>query len=331
MSRLVQAAGTMHTLSLAAMEEASRFGVRDTDIDHLLLALTIDPDTGGQILRGMGAGLDAARAAVAAQHAAQLESVGVATGVDEPGRIVFHETSGYEWTDRALAVWTVASSGRRRGDSAAVLRALVDEPSGLVEEILRRLDVDPDTLRSRLDDTRVVDPARTDRLDEKSFSASRSIFVPAPVEDVWELLSSASRIPEWDHGVGEVGSAIAPTGPWEARTITVRNGKPVTVKESYERQQIFLDRFEDRAFVTWRFTYPDASISTSRVLAFALEHAAGGMQIQVTLTWEVERRRRGILHSIRRRMLRPIARPVAHILTYFQLTQTESGISRVFR
>lgn len=96
-------------------------------------------------------------------------------------------------------------------------------------------------------------------------------------------------------------------------------------------EQIFLDRLEDRAFVTWRFTYPDASISTSRALAFALEHAAGGMQIQVTLTWEVERRRRGILHSMRRRMLRPIGRPVEHVLTYFQLTQTESGITRVFR
>ena len=331
MSRLVQAAATMHTLSLASMEEASRFGVRDTDIDHLLLALTIDPDTGGQILRGMGAGLDTARAAVAAQHAAQLESVGVATGVDEPGRIVFHETSGYEWTDRALAVWTAASSGGRRGATAAVLRALVDEPSGLVEEILRRLDVDPDALRSRLDDTRVVDPARTDRIDENSFSAKRSIFVPAPIEDVCELLSSASRIPEWDHGVGEVGSAIAPTGPWEARTITVRNGKNVSVKDTYVRQRIFLDRFEDRAFVTWRFTYPDASVDTSRVLAFALEHAAGGIQIQVTLTWEVRGPRRGILHSIRRRVLRPVRRPVAHVLTYFQLTQTESGITRVFR
>lgn len=114
MSRLTHAAATMHTLSLAAMEEASRFGVRDTDIDHLLLALTIDPDAGGQTLRGMGVSLEAARVAVAAQHAAQLGLVGIAADPDSPGRIVFHETSGYEWTDRAITVLKDASSGERR-------------------------------------------------------------------------------------------------------------------------------------------------------------------------------------------------------------------------
>jgi hypothetical protein len=327
MSRFVQAATTLHALSLAAMEEASRFGVRDADIDHLLLALTIDPHTGGQVLRGMGGSLDTARSAVTAQHAAQLELVGVASEGENSGRIVFHETSGYEWTERAVAVWTEASSGGRRGDSAAVLRALVDEPSGLIEEILRRLDLDPDELRSRLDDAQRLGLSRPATFEKNSFSGRRSIFVPAPFDDVWALLSSATRIPEWDHVVDEVHAGATPFGPWEATTSTSRNGKPVAVRKSSMRQQIYLDRFEDRAYVTWRFTYPDSDNDSARVITFALEHAAGGMQLQVTLTWAGTRRRRTVV----RHVLRALLGPTLRLLVYIQLTQVESGITRVFR
>ena len=326
MSRFTHAAATMHALSLAAMEEASRFGVRDADIDHLLLALTIDPDTGGQILRGMGAGLDAARAAVATQHAAQLGLVGIASDADAPGRIVFHVTGGYEWTDRAIEVWKEASSGGRRGDSAAVLRALVDEPSGLVEAILRRLDIDPDALKARLDDARGLDPLQTAAARTDAFSGTRAVFVPASLDDVWALLSSATRIPEWDEGIVEVGASDGPDGPWEAQTrTTTRDGKPMSVREASRRQQIHLARSEDRTSVTWRFTYPDSERAVPRVITFALEHAAGGMQLRVTLTWEAPRRRRS------RRILRALLSPLLRFIVYIQLTQIESGVTRVFR
>lgn len=326
MSRFTQAAATMHTLSLAAMEEASRFGIRDTDIDHLLLALTIDPDTGGQVLRGMGSGLDEARAAVAAQHAAQLDLVGVASDAGTPGRIVFHETSGYELTDRVIAVLKEASSGDRDGDSAAVLRALIDEPSGLIEEILRRLDIDPDALRRQLDGLRGVDLSRAETSAERTPSGSRSAFVPAPLADVWALLSSADRIPEWDQGISDVGPLDPVSGTWDARTRTVApDGKTIRVKDAFRRQRVELVHLEDHASIQWRFRHPDARRANSRLITFTLEHAAGGMQLGVTLRWETSPRRHG------RRVARALLGPVLRFVIFIQLAQIESGVTRVFR
>lgn len=325
MSRFLQAASTMHTLSLASMEEASRFGVRDADIDHLLLALTFDPDTGGQILRGMGVSLEAARAAVAAQHSAQLGLVGIASDADGPGRIVFHETSGYEWTDRALAVWDAASGGGRRGDSAAVLRALLDEPSGLIAEILTRLDVDRDTLITRVDEMQRLALARQSTTGRDELSGTRSIFVPAPIADVWALLSSAARIPEWEPAVGSI-DATAVAGPWAAEaTTSTPDGRPMTVKDGFRRMRVELMESEEPTRLRWRLSYPDAARSSARQIAFELEHAAGGMQLRATLTWEFTLRRRS------RRVLRPLFRPLLRFLVYIQLTQIASGVTRAFR
>lgn len=326
MSRFTQAASTMHTLSLASMEEASRFGVRDADIDHLLLALTIDPDTGGQVLRSMGVGLDATRAAVAAQHSAQLELVGFTSGTEGPGRIVFHETTGDEWTDRALAVLKDASNGDRDGDSAAVLRSLLSEPSGLINEILHRLDVEPEALTARLDEIQQLRLSQRITPDAHALTGSRSIFVPATIDDVWALLSSAARIPEWDHVIATIDADDPTADTWDAVTATVTpDGKPITVKSELRRQRVHLVQRVERTSIQWRFTHPDAARSNPRLLTFELEHAAGGMQLRATLTWETQRRRPG------RRLVRAVMRPLYRFVIFIQLTQIASGITRVFR
>jgi len=325
MSRFTQAAATMHTLSLASMEEASRLGVRDADIDHLLLALTIDADTGGQVLRSMGVGLDAARTAVATQHSAQLELVGVTSGDDVPGRIVFHETTGYEWTDRALAVLKDASSGDRDGDSAAVLRSLTSEPSGLIHEILQRLGVDPEALTARLDELQGLRLSPRTSPDAHALTGSRSVFVPATLDEVWALLSSAARIPEWDQGIATIEADDTMADGWGAETATMTpDGKPLRVKAPFVRQRVHLVQREERTRIQWRFTYPDAARSNPRLVTFELEHAAGGIQLRVTLTWET-RRRPG------RRLVRVVLKPLYRFIVFIQLAQIASGITRVFR
>ncbi len=51
MSKFTTSLATSHNLSLAAMEEASRVGQRTADIDHLFLALVMNKDVAGQVLR----------------------------------------------------------------------------------------------------------------------------------------------------------------------------------------------------------------------------------------------------------------------------------------
>jgi uncharacterized protein YndB with AHSA1/START domain len=325
MSRFAQSAATMHTLSLAAMEEASRFGVRDADIDHLLLALTIDPDAGGQVLRRAGLRLTAVRTAVADQHAEQLGALGLAPDPAASGRIVFHETSGYDWTDRAIAVLRAGSEQGRRGDSAAVLRALLDEPSGLITAVLQRLGVDPVGIATELDELSSLADTAPRRSTGAGITSERAVFVPAPPTEVWALLSDPARIPEWDPSTAQVTPDADPADGWDARAhTTTSDGRPIRRKEAFVRRRILLASRDEPTAVAWRFLLPDAPRTNPRVVTFALEPVAGGTRLMVSVTWET-------LHRRGRRVLRAVLRPLHRLALFLQLAQIESGVTRVFR
>lgn len=195
MSRISAAAATSHTLSVTAMEEASRLGQHQADIDHLLLALVVSEQVAGQVLRSFGVTLDAARQAVDAQHAEQLASLGVRTEMPTPGRITFHETGSCEWGPRAQEVIKRSAEGKNRGDAAAVLRELLAESSGLIEAILHRLSTTPQEVAARLDEV-VRHPAQPQHAsDPSTLSGVSESFAPAPMERVWELLADPTRMP----------------------------------------------------------------------------------------------------------------------------------------
>ena len=97
MSKLTTTAATAHTLSLTAMEEASRLGQRTADIDHLFLALVVSEQRAGQVLRSLGITLDSAREAVVTQHAEQLASLGIETH----SRVILYDDSDIRTSARA--------------------------------------------------------------------------------------------------------------------------------------------------------------------------------------------------------------------------------------
>lgn len=328
------AAATSHTLSLAAMEEASRVGQRTADIDHLFLALVMNEQRAGHVLRGLGITLDSAREAIGEQHADQLASLGIEMPEPEPGRIVFHETGGYDWSDRALDIIKRANEARKGGDAAAVLRELVTEPSGLIAAVLTRLGTTPDAVATRLDEAGPPNTYPTSHVVSSGrLSRTSEAFAPAPERLVWELLTDPARMPEWEPSIGSVD---APTEPlrvgtnWTARTRTERpDGKPLTVKPEFVAQRVEVIDLDEGRCIEWRFTYPDAPNSNGKLLRVELEPSAGGTQLRLSLAWELNPDR--AQQPVLRTLIRPLMRPWTRYMIWMQLSQIGSGISRALR
>lgn len=329
MSRFTDSASTSYSLSITAMEEASRVGQREADIDHLFLALTVSEQTAGQVLRSLGITIDDAREAVAAQHAEQLAGLGIRMDPPEPGRIVFHETEGYEWGDRAVRILQSANSSGKRGDAAAVLRDLVVEPSGMIESILQRLGTLSEAVLAELDRVELLSGRTRGRQRADALSGTAAAFVPAPIDDVWRLLSDASRLPDWDPTIGSVEDGAAATSAgqsWAARThSTRRDGTPITVKPHVINQRVEVVKVDEPRFIEWRATYPDAARANARRTSIALEPAAGGTQLHIEYAWV------RTSTSLVRRLLGLVLRPLQRFLIWIQLGQLRAGISRAFR
>ena len=329
MSTFIGAAATSHALSVAAMEESSRVGLRTADLDHLFLALVLSEQTAGQVLRSLGITLDAARGAVADEHSEQLAALGVLAAPDA-GRIVFHETDGYEWSDRAVRLIRRASAGGKRGDASAVLRELLSEPSGMLAAILERLGTTPDEVRSRLDEVEAVPEHRLEReRGAEMLSGTSDAFAPASPEQVWSLLDSPARMSEWDPSVGRVEDppAAARIGDtWRAEARTERpDGVPIAVKPEFVRQQIELVARDEGRVLEWRITSPDAAQANARRVRIELEPAAGGTRLRLALAWErhPDRRRRPLRWFV--------LRPVMRVVLWMQLSQLGNAIGRAFR
>lgn len=319
MSKLTRAAATAHTLSLAAMEEASRYGTRDAEVEHLLLALTLDADLGGQVLRSLGLGLDRVRDAIDEERATQLAALGVDVS-HEPSRIVFHETAGYDWTPQALAVLNRANTRGRDGSSIAVLRSLLEEPSGTIDALLAQLGVTKPEITAALDQAENLPDAATAAASE-ILRKVHDVFVPAPLAEVEAFVADPSRIPEWEPSIESVALT---DNRWEGRSTSAHpDGRPVEIRDGFHRQLI--QQSASVAGPSWRFSYPDAEHANTRMVGFRCEPAAGGTQVRITLAWDRDPTRRP--NRLRSFLLRPVFR----VLLYTQLTQIGSGITRVFR
>lgn len=335
MSRITEIAATSHTLSLTAMEEASRLGEREAGLDHMLLALVVNEQVAGQVLRSLGVTLQSAREAVAAQHADQLASLGITTEAPPAGRITFHETGDYQWGEQALGVIRRSAEGKKRGDAAAVLRELVAEPSGFVEAILLRLNITPREVTERLDEIERFPARQQHAFEAATLSGASESFVPAAVAEVWELLADPARMPEWDPAIGRVEHPPGPPIPgatWRAEAPSERpDGKPLRVKPEYRTLQVELVAAERPHLVEWRFSWPDAARSNARRVRIELEPAAGGTHLRIALAWERSedpaRRPRFRLGWLGRTLMRPAYR----FVIWMQLTQLGGGVSRAFR
>lgn len=337
MSKFTTMAVASHSISVRAMEEASRRGRRTADIDDMLVALALDAQTAGQVLRSLGVTMDAVRDAVSAQHTDMLADVGIVADTAESGRITFHQTAAsYEWNQRSLEVMKRAGEAGKSGDAVALLRELLDEPSGLIASILARLDLSSAEVRARLDEAaRIPEHQPGADSDPNVRSGASDVFVPAPAADVWSFLVDPARIPEWDSALGTIDiedpaaeTTVAPAlgSTWEARSLTERpyDGKKLKVNADVLRQRVELTALSPESTIAWRFTYPDAVNANARHVRFDLSPAAGGTQLRIVFRWERDPNRR-------LPRLRFLLRPIHRFIVWMMLSQIGAGVSRAFR
>ncbi|KAA9394527.1 Clp protease [Kocuria coralli] len=245
---------------------------------------------------------------------------------------MFHETGGYDWSQRAIDLIGRAGGKRRDGSAAAVLREFMAEPSGLIADLLTYLGTTPEAIVEALDrDPSVTRVGRTSRPKVKGrVSGSSESFVPAPVEEVWEFLADPARICDWEPGLGsiELGADhdtrdVHLGMTWEARAMTERpDGKPMKVKEAFRRRVVELVMAQYPHRVSWRFSYPDNERGKPVLMEFRLSQTAGGTQVNMTVSWP---RREGW-----RWLAGAPLRPARVFLTWLHLFQIGAAISRAF-
>ncbi len=344
MSRITRYATTSQTLSLTAMEEASRRGLREADLEDLFLALVLNDQPAGRVLRELGITIHAARAAVEEHQKEQIASLGIAAELPPSGPIVFHETGGYEWSKRASDLIARAGKKGRTADAAAVLRELLNEPSGTILDLLGRLGAEPGVVLAELDQMPAhLTTGRAGVTHRRgTFSGVGESFIPAPVEDVWALLSDPARVPEWEPAIGVVGSSTTNSaadpnasaepahtgeqtgGVWEAYArMTHPNGKPLKVHRKFRRRTLEIVSTEPHTHIAWRLSYPDSDTSAPFITAFDLAPTTGGTHVTTGMTWS--------RHHGWRSLLSPLLGPLQRFLIWIKLSQITSSISRVFR
>ena len=322
----------MQQLSQAGMEEASRHGLRVGDLEHLFAALVINDQRAGRALRATGLSLQAVRDATYKMNVANLQRLGVTTTPEEPQRIVFQETRGYEWSPRAMDVLTSAG-GKNAGDAEAVLRALLTEPSGLMADLLARLNVSVDAVHSALTSD-AAQPAPVSTVTGLS-SAKRGllseVFVPTTATAVWSLLADPTRLPEWHHLIGSVevdaAAEVVPGVTWTVLAPTHRpDGTPVRIKEQFRRHQMQLLVMEQPQRLRWRSSRPDLPQRRAIELSIEITTVAGGCQVRATSSGTPSPRWMPLSLS----PLHPL-HPLQRFLHWISLTQITAGISRAFR
>lgn len=346
MSKFTQYAATSQSLALTAMEEASRRGLREADLQDLFLALTLNDQHAGQVLRDLGITIDAGRTAVEEYQKEQIASLGITASLPPAGEIVLPKTGGYELSKRARDLIGRAGERGRTADAAAVLRELLDEPSGVMTDLLERLNTTPALVIAGLDHASTTPSQEMGTRSRRRGECTvvNESFVPAPIDEVWALLSDPERIPEWDPMAGTVETTIGETAyspatvenyepsgeevqvgtAWTVHApMTYPDGKPLKVHEKFRRRTLQVLHATPRSRISWFLTYPDAITNPPMTRTFDLAPATGGTHLTITMTWA---QRRGW-----QRLLGPVLLPLRRFLTWIMVTQIRDTISRAFR
>ncbi len=282
MNRIAATVGTSQTLSMAGFAEAARHHRSVADLDDLLVALTLDDGLGGQALRSGGLDRESMRAAIAATRSQRLSALGVSADAVEPDDSSARRTARCTWSPRVLQLFQSVPASR--DFSASILRAVLDEPSGHVADVLAHTGLDRTELE-RVLDAAADAPSSQRRAATDVLSGSASAHVAAPIDTVWALVCDPARLHEWAPAVGEPAREQE-GGLWLTNApATGPDGRPLRMREGVRLQQWQLIDAAEPTRVVWAVTYPALARANRQHLFLDLAPSAGGTRLQVTVEW----------------------------------------------
>lgn len=308
MSRLSASFESITRLSTPAAEEAHRFGHPAVEVEHVFLALLISQTPAGRLLRDQDIGFDQARAAVQEQHAERIADLGIPKLSVLPRPIPTDGLGEIPWSERVMTILSQVSPDT---SGFTLLRALIAEGGGFIAELLERLGVQETEILSALERaevaaTRPPEPSLnvpTAGRRERSYES----FVPAPVEQVRELLATPERRPEWDMTI----DTIEPDG--KDRWIGRSDIQGVRMPQQGRVRTFTLVRREEPHLLEWEHHLPLVRRHRPSRLLIRLDGQSGGTRLHLTM-----------------RRPRPVF-PLPGFFFTLELAAYANGISRALR
>ena len=309
MSRIMRTIKWFREVSVLAEGEQRRSRHPEIDVEHLFLALL---GIGGPVtdaLAERGVTLPATREAFVGIHSHRAASLGI-VAVGDAGRSIpeTNARGGFVYRDGVRRM--LEGAANRPDPDAALFRALVDEPSGHIREVLREFDVDADELMLA---------AGSAAPPERALEYRR--FVPAEPAAVWALVSDPERWLEWN-GFEFERVEVEETGVLRAYVRQRQlDGKSTRIEPQFRVSEYVVSRFEAPRLIQWERSFPDAGTSATQSLR--VELAAQGSGTEVTVSF--------LSVSSGRWLLRPLARVLHPVMVRAHLRGKADNISRALR
>lgn len=268
------------SLSWAARAEAQLWGHPEIEVEHILLAVIGGDGAAGRMLRDREVTMDDARTAVEAAHDARVADLGVA-----PAPWVHRQTSDpfggdVDWSPAAIKLLDHPQGAT---DDVLILRALLDEPTGFIVDVLARLGLDVDDLRAWSAEPQerpvVGEPGMAD--DAGWLRVTYSAFAPAEPGEVWALVSDPQRRRDWDNTTEAV--VQIDSGVWHLHAARVRpDGRRARWSPGPRRSRLELISSEPGEAVEWETTWPHRRRSAVLRQRIRLRPARGGTTLEMS-------------------------------------------------
>lgn len=307
-----------------ARDIATERGKNAIDLPDLLMALALDAGEVGGTLRRHGAHPTVLANATTAVDTKLLKELGITA----PTPVSLPELSGYEMTDRATRILNQAKT------SGELALALLQEPSGQIEEILVQAGIEQSALQTALEQlpestfTQVVDNSNQDRI-----GARHTVFLPTSPEKAWEFVSNPSNLPNWLPAIESLDAEPGSTGPWLGRSATppgkfseapVRPGRQVqevalTVKDAESKR------------IEYELKFPQEPRLNTQQVSVQLTEDSDGCICQVSIAWlRPNGKQVGTLQRLVRKPLGLIAKPAVRYFVKGQATAITRNLRQVF-